>query len=414
MKSSLEIEIHPGTVHIYSLFGGVMSLKNVRPKKAYVKLYSEDGSVGNYQEDNVSGEHSLVSIEKAIRIAKDHRKLHKRRHYMSLHPNPDDRYRLRVHTVNKQFERYSKGESELMIGRNYDESMSHKCAVEALSRMQHMKFIFVGGCKHQPLEFDFTSVRKEPCLNLPNNAMYYPDVLCTFEEEHEMYDRWGGKLAIEVKYKHGCESYKIEDFMFHNIPVLELLIENDTFRQFPAERPYWPEERVWGSELVEKHVNDLISYFEEGIYVTLIVNPVSTRVHQKVVRQLVNDFHENKRLWEQQIEESDSKVKLFSNESNSERARIQRLKSEVDSSEQKLQRMQDRKQEEIDNQVLALEKFRNTALLEKKKNQIKNWVGYIFIATMVLLPDLVIASLNEVFSIIFFVHNEIASKLGLS
>ncbi|MGF1712817.1 hypothetical protein L4C37_19905 [Vibrio kagoshimensis] len=391
-----------------------MSLKSVRPKKAYVKRYSEDGSVGYYQEDDISGEHSLVSIEKAIRIAKDNRKLHKKRHYMSLHPNPDDRYRLKVHTVNKQFERYNKGESELDIDRGYDESMTHKCAVEALSRMQHMKFIFVGDCKHKPLEFDFTSIRKEPYLNLPNSATYYPDVLCTFEEDHEMYDQWGGKLAIEVKYKHGCESYKIEDFMFHNIPVLELFIKNDTFRQFPAERPDWPEERLWGPELVEKHINDLISYFEEGIYVTLIVNPISTRVHHKVVRKLISDFHEEKSLLEQQIEESDSKVKLFSNELNSERARTQRLKSEVDSSEQKLQRVQDRKQEEIDNQALALERFRNTALLEKKKNQIKNWVVYAFIATMVFLPNLVVASLNEVFSIIFFVHSEIALMLGIS
>ncbi|WP_347361387.1 hypothetical protein [Vibrio vulnificus] len=394
---------------MYTVFGGGMSLKSVRPKNAYVKLYSEDGSVGYYQEDDISGEHSLVSIEKAIRIAKDNRKLHKRRHYMSLHPNPDDRYRLRVHTVNKQFERYSKGEPELAIGRNYDESMTHKCAVEALSRMRHMKFIFVGDCKHKPLEFDFTSVRKEPCLNLPNSAMYYPDVLCTFEEDHEMYDKWGGKLAIEVKYKHGCESYKIEDFMFHNIPVLELIIKNDTFRQFPAERPDWPEERLWGPELVEKHINDLISYFEEGIYVTLIVNPISTRVHHKVVRKLVSDFHENKRLWEQQIEESDSKVKLFSNELNSERAHIRRLKSEVESSEQKLQRIQSKKQEEIDKQSIALEHFRNSILREKKKNQIKNWICYIFVATMVLLPNLVIASLNEVFSIIFSLHSEIAS-----
>ncbi|CAI4169273.1 conserved hypothetical protein [Alteromonas macleodii] len=254
-----------------------MALIIQRPQVAYVR--KKDSS--EYEIDRSTGKLLQVNIEKAIRVKLDDPDRHKKFQYWSLNPDPKKRYRLKVHTVNQQFERYKKGDCDREFDRNYDESMTHKCVVEALSRLTSMTLLSPIECERSPLEFDFESVRKEPFLHLPNNSKYYPDILCTFSEEHEMYDRWGGKIAIEVTYSHGCESYKLEDFIFHNIPVFEVTIEEGSARQFPAERPNWPKGQPWGHQLVEAHINNLLQWFAKGIVGQLKVDPVSTRIYDK-------------------------------------------------------------------------------------------------------------------------------------
>lgn len=195
-----------------------------------------------------------------------------------------------MHSGNHQFERFTKGEQTSEFDRNYDESMSHKCVIEALSRLSNMKLIHVCKDKRIPLNFEFRTVEKTPYLHLPNGAKYYPDILCTFGEDSEFYDKWGGKLAIEVTYTHGCESYKKEDFVFHNIPVFEVTIKNNSARQFPAERPNWPKGKLWDEELVEQHINQLVTWFHEDVVGEFIVDPTSTRVHEQRVCKLNNNI----------------------------------------------------------------------------------------------------------------------------
>jgi hypothetical protein len=254
-----------------------------RPNEAYVK-----DSTGEFLSNPATGKHLKVSIDKAIRIKKDDDKKHKSRTYWSLHPDENKRYRLKVHTVNIQFERFNKGDENSEFDRNYDESMSHKCAVEAISRLSSMTLVHVSGEKRTSFKFEFETVRKEPYLHLPNNIRYFPDVLCTFNEDNKMYNKWGGKIAIEVTYTHECESYKQEDFMFHNIPVFEVVIESGSARQFPAERPNWPKGKTWGEELVEKHINDLVNWFSQSLVGTLKVDPTSTRVHLIEIQEYEN------------------------------------------------------------------------------------------------------------------------------
>ncbi len=253
-----------------------------RPNEAHVK-----DNTGEFL-SSPTGKHLKVSIEKAIRIKTDDDKKHKSRTYWSLHPDEKKRYRLKVHTVNLQFERFTKGDGNSEFDRNYDESMSHKCVVEAISRLSSMTLVHVYGEKRTSFSFEFETVRKEPHLHLPNNIRYFPDVLCTFNEDNEMYNKWGGKIAIEVTYTHECESYKQEDFMFHNIPVFEIVIESGSARQFPAERPNWPKGKRWGEELVEKHINDLVNWFSQSVIGTLKVDPTSTRVHLIEIQEYEN------------------------------------------------------------------------------------------------------------------------------
>lgn len=263
-----------------------MNLPIQRPNEAYVKNIETN----EFILDNSTGKHLRVSIEKAVRIKVDNDKLHKMRTYWSLHPDEKRRYRLKVHSVNMQFEKFNRGDNNFEFDRNYDESMSHKCAVEALSRLSCMTLIHVENNKRIPITFEFDTVRKEPYLHLPNNTKYFPDILCTFNEEHDLYDKWGGKIALEVTYTHGCESYKQEDFMFHNIPVFEVTIENDSARQFPAERPNWPKGKVWGEKLVEEHINNLVNWFSQNIVGELKVDPISTRLHLQNVKGYIDQI----------------------------------------------------------------------------------------------------------------------------
>jgi hypothetical protein len=258
-----------------------------RPDYAYVK----DKNSGEYLVDSETGELLQVSIEKAIRIKTDDNKTHKSRTYWNLNPNEDKRYQLRVHTVNHQFERHKSGENVSEFDRSYDESMSHKCVIEALSRLNSITLVHVEGDRRIPMRIDFRTVEKTPYLHLPNREKYYPDILCTFGEESEFYDKWGGKFAIEVTYTHGCESYKEEDFMFHNIPVFEITIEDGSARQFPAERPDWPKGKHWDNKLVERHINQLVEWFSQNVVGELIVNPTSTRFHLQEVEKLENKLN---------------------------------------------------------------------------------------------------------------------------
>lgn len=263
-----------------------MRLEVQRLNYAYVKLKKS----GKYSTNLADGKLLEVSIDKAIRIQRDDRKTHDARSYWSLNPDEDKRYRLKVHSVRHQFENYNQGEGTSEFDRSYDESMSHKCVIEALSRLKTMRLMHIEGNVRKPMAFEFRTVKKTPYLKLPNGEKYYPDLLCIFGEDSEFYDKWGGKLAIEVTYTHGCESYKEEDFMFHNIPVFEVTIEDGSARQFPAERPNWPKGKSWGEELVENHIKQLVEWFSKNVVGQLTVNPTSSRVHIQEMEILNQNF----------------------------------------------------------------------------------------------------------------------------
>lgn len=85
-----------------------MALIIQRPQVAYVR--KKDSS--EYEIDRSTGKLLQVNIEKAIRVKLDDPDRHKKFQYWSLNPDPKKRYRLKVHTVNQQFERYKKGDCD--------------------------------------------------------------------------------------------------------------------------------------------------------------------------------------------------------------------------------------------------------------------------------------------------------------
>ena len=245
-----------------------------------VNAYVWDKQEQKYLTDQ-HGRELKVHIETALQLKKQYPRLHEQRKYMHLHRFPECREPLKLveNGNGTQFYAFIGTPSSHNI-EGYDESESHSAAIEALSQLVNMTFRI--GNDYLP-EFNFIDVIAEPIIKLPNGKVYSPDLLCLFDESHPLYDRWGGKLAIEVTYTHPCEGAKLHDFEFHCIPILEVVIEDDTWKQYPGERNDWP---YFSKETIRNHINKLTDSFSRYIDVNLLVDPISTRVHKQKVNEL--------------------------------------------------------------------------------------------------------------------------------
>ncbi|MCS6237653.1 hypothetical protein G3495_21450 [Shewanella baltica] len=231
-----------------------------------------------------------VYAEMAAAIKKNYPHEHAQREYRDIRANPELRRKLKiVKKSNKDYYSYIGNNSSLEC-EHVDESESHRAVINALSRLKTMNFHIKDS--NLPLKpFVFTEVLVEPKIELPNGKTYYPDLLCRFNEEHPLYDRWGGKLAIEVTYSHPCEEVKIHDFEFSNIPILEVVINKGSAREYPGERYNWD---YYMLSSIEKHTNDLESWFTDYIGANLLVDPISTRAHKLIIKKVNLDHHEFK------------------------------------------------------------------------------------------------------------------------
>jgi hypothetical protein len=246
-----------------------------------VHAYAVDSTTNNYQA-SPNGRPLRIHADDAATLKSDYPHEHNRRIYKSIHYNIDKRQRLKLVTKNQTNYFSYIGEYDYADGGDYDESISHSSAIEALSRLTRM--LFFGAESELKIDpFIFTKVLVEPRLELANGKTYFPDLLCHFNEKHPLYDRWGGKLAIEVTYSHACEEVKKHDFEFHNIPIFEVVIEKGSSREYPGERHNWDH---FSNSSIEKHINKLESWFSESIGINLLVDPISTRVHKRIANDL--------------------------------------------------------------------------------------------------------------------------------
>jgi len=223
-----------------------------------------------------------IHASTAAGLKEDYPHEHNKREYRYTIANPERRERMKLITKNgKNYFSYI-GNYDSRGGENIDESISHRAAINALSRLTRMKF-YAAGCDLELDPFTFTDVLVEPMIVLTNGKKYFPDLLCRFSEDHPLYDRWGGKLAIEVTYAHPCEGTKKHDFMFHNIPILEVVIENNSPREYPGERYNWD---YYALTSIANHTDKLETWFKDYIRVNVLVDPISNRVHEQITGKL--------------------------------------------------------------------------------------------------------------------------------
>jgi hypothetical protein len=251
-----------------------------------IRAFAIHKETGKYITDQ-DGNLLQVHAEDAAVLRERYPHVHSQREYRNTRFNPKLRQRLKLVTKNnKSFYSYI-GDYERTGGEHIDESESHQSVIIALSRLNKMKF-YDPNSDLQLDEFTFTEVLIGPKLELANGKIYFPDLLCRFNEEHPLYDRWGGKLAIEVTYSHPCETKKIHDFMFHNIPIIEVIIDKGSPREYPGERFLW--DYYWLSS-IEKHTKNLECWFRDFIRVNVLVDPISNRVHEQITSALLENLH---------------------------------------------------------------------------------------------------------------------------
>lgn len=245
-----------------------------------VKAYVLDKATNTYLQGQ-GGQLLKVHVETAAAFKNEYPHAHKQREYRSIRLNPDIRQKLKIIKKGDTYYYSYYDDNINHIGEIYDESESHKAVIIALSRLKTMRFHAKNS--NLPLDvFNFKEVLIEHKVELPNGRVYCPDLLCRFDESHPLYDRWGGKLAIEVTYSHPCDETKIHDFEFNNIPIIEVVINKGSPREYPGERHKW---RDYSLSSIEKHTNDLENWFREFISVNILVDPVSTRVHNTIIKE---------------------------------------------------------------------------------------------------------------------------------
>ncbi|MBD5771385.1 hypothetical protein [Marinomonas colpomeniae] len=190
--------------------------------------------------------------------------------------------------------------------RSYDETYSHEIAVDILSSMKEMTIITRG----QTFNFKFTNVYQEPKLKLPNGKVFYPDILCMFDKDQypDEYERWGGKLVIEVTNTHKCEDNKKLEFELCNIPIFEFTITDS--RKYPPERDNNRKDSI--NERT-KHKDRLEGWLQESVYTDLIIDPISTQRHEvihKILKSKMKDLITVNDRHKLLIQDLESKIKV--------------------------------------------------------------------------------------------------------
>ena len=273
--------------------------------------------------------HLSVNIHEALEIRDNPMRyrdpLYKYRKYMTRNPNPNKRVELTPRDGKSPHFAFVKN-STTTGDRSYDETYSHEIAVDVLSSMKEMTII----TREQTFNFKFTHVYREPKLKLPNGKVFYPDILCVFDKDQypDEYERWGGKLVIEVTNTHECEDDKKFEFELCNIPVFEFTITDS--RKYPPERDT---NRIDSIIERNKHKERLEDWLQESVCTDLIIDPISTQKHEVIQKKLK------------------SEVKDLIATNDHHKSSIQDLKSTLEVSEQrslKLLKARQQKNEEVE------------------------------------------------------------------
>ncbi|GKQ99779.1 hypothetical protein KAM461_40290 [Aeromonas hydrophila] len=294
--------------------------------------------------------HLTVNIHEALDIRDNPMRyrepVYKYRKYMTRNPDPNKRVELTPRNGKSPHFAFSRS-STTTGDRTYDETYSHEIAVDILSSMKEMTIITRG----QTFNFQFTNVYREPKLELPNGKVFYPDVLCLFDKDQypDEYERWGGKLVIEVTNTHECEDEKKLEFELCNIPIFEFTITDS--RRYPPERD---NNRIDSIVERNKHKERLEGWLKKSVCTDLIIDPISTQKCEVILNKLKSEVKDLKAINDlQELSNQGLKSKL----EVSEQQRLSLLKASQKRSEEG-----DRLQENISDLKLTAEQQESTLL----------------------------------------------------
>ncbi|NQZ27965.1 MAG: hypothetical protein HRT55_16790 [Colwellia sp.] len=207
----------------------------------------------------------------------------------------DESKRARMTPVIKGFFRYIENSNGGVVSGD-GESLSHSIAILVLSELDSINFVF-GKVEST---FHFSEIKTEDLkIRFENGRFYFPDLVGFFSNNSEYSEKWGGKVAIEVKVTHGCEPEKTQDFLNHNIPIIEIYItEKLRFQKELSKQPFDEND-------LERYYNFLTGIFSKKVYGKVLVDPSSESYNKKLISYEQQKNIKTKKLLASEAEKSD-------------------------------------------------------------------------------------------------------------
>jgi hypothetical protein len=179
--------------------------------------------------------------------------------------------------------RYKSGDAPADSNQGGDgESITHQLAILALSQLDKIPFVING--KKLTLDFmDFDLDGEDTRIQIGGGKYFYPDLIGYLVPGSCNYEKWGGKVLIEVKVTHGCEPAKVNILKEHNFAILEVYI-SPKFRFPPEVKGY-----DFDAEDMERYFNRLVDRFSQETFATLLSNPMVTDYAESRIKSIIMD-----------------------------------------------------------------------------------------------------------------------------
>jgi len=232
--------------------------------------------------------------------------------------------RSRMTPVIKGFFRYIENSGGGVVSGD-GESLSHSIAILVLSELGSVNFVF----GKDEYIFNFSKIQTEDLkIRFESGRFYFPDLVGFFTDENPFHEKWGGKVALEVKVYHGCEPEKVQDFLEHNIPIIEINItEKLRFKEELYKRPFDEND-------LERYYNFMTRIFSNKVYGKVIVDPSSESYNKKLILSEKNKSSKLKALLDSETEKSN----LLSQKLASSNSEVQRYNDKLVAQNTKLKK----------------------------------------------------------------------------
>ncbi|WP_165667186.1 hypothetical protein [Metapseudomonas otitidis] len=194
--------------------------------------------------------------------------------FFSTHSREEKRREM-VAVKSGYFRYKSKDIQGSQSGDSDSETLSHATLITILAQLETINFVI----NNELVPFTFTRlVAEETHLKFGNGNSYIPDLYGEFTADNPYYQKWNGRVAIEVCYTNPCSIQKIVDFRDHGIPIIEVKITDS----IKVEK-YIRSDDVEGS--LERRYRQITEIVARQLYCKVLSDPVSARFHQDYVRQ---------------------------------------------------------------------------------------------------------------------------------
>lgn len=222
----------------------------------------------------------MFFVWEAKKIKKENLEYYNQLKFMSTQRLVEERRFMNIHP--NGFFRYNAGQAPREQSDQDTDNVSHMMAIAALSRLKALTFI----CEGTRITIYPKTVDLECRIQLITNGeykYYIADLVFTFDSNNHWAKKWGSKLAVEVKYTHACEDIKVKDFLNHQIPIIEIDInEFSIVKQFETKTP--------DQEQLEEYFEILKKLFSKDIPGKLLADPVSLNYFKEQIAKKNTDI----------------------------------------------------------------------------------------------------------------------------